>query len=578
MPETIGSAPRAQERPIADSSRCSDTDWLERVVRLVERNSLWALAALMLLAALLLLYMGRGLSFFYDDWDFVIHDYGGGIHSLLVAHVGNISVFPVAVYKILFHLVGLDHYAVFRLVVIALHLICGGLVFVLAARRIPRGPALLAAALILFLGAAWEDLLWAFQVGYLLSVAGGLAAWVLLERRDRLGEVTAMLGLIVAVGSSSLGIAILIGVAVELAWQRRWRASWIALVPAFLYGLWYLQYGESQITSNSLINAPGFAEDLAASAFGGLAGRTLEWGRPLAVLGTLTLLFCLARRPRLSPRLLGLVVTGLSLWGITAAARSTISQPDASRYIYLGAVVIVLVGVELLRGVTIAPRATALATLLVGLCALAGLTLLHSGAAGLRANSKTVTAELGALELAASKAPAGYQPDARRAPQILAGPYLHTVRAIGSTPADSAREIEAADPISRGEADRVLLALNAPTLTPLATGRRSPSSRPPAITSLVSGTQTRRGGCIELSPVVGATMGAALVLPREGLMIRDRGSSPAVLAVRRFGDSFDALPAAIPPHGTSVLVAVPDADAAPWQAQIGSSSTISICT
>jgi hypothetical protein len=48
----------------------------------------------MLLAAVLLLYMGRGLSFFYDDWDFVTHDYGGGIHSLLVAHVGKHFVLP----------------------------------------------------------------------------------------------------------------------------------------------------------------------------------------------------------------------------------------------------------------------------------------------------------------------------------------------------------------------------------------------------------------------------------------------------------------------------------------------------
>ena len=45
-------------------------------------------------------------SFFYDEWDFVTNDYGGGLHTLLLAHVGNISVFPVAVYKVLFHVAG----------------------------------------------------------------------------------------------------------------------------------------------------------------------------------------------------------------------------------------------------------------------------------------------------------------------------------------------------------------------------------------------------------------------------------------------------------------------------------------
>ena len=154
----------------------------ERMVALAELHAWWILGLLMLIDAALLLYMGRGSSFFFDDWDFVTHDFGGGIHSLLAAHVGNLVLFPVAIYKALFHLVGLNHYAVFRLVIILLHLVCGGLVFALASRRVSQALALLAAALILFLGAAWEDLLWAFQVTYMLSVAAGLATWLLLER------------------------------------------------------------------------------------------------------------------------------------------------------------------------------------------------------------------------------------------------------------------------------------------------------------------------------------------------------------------------------------------------------------
>ena len=316
--------------------------------------------------------------------------------------------------------------------------------------------------MILFLGAAWEDLLWAFQVGYMLSITGGLAAWVLLEREGRWSEIAAMLCLIVAAGSSSLGIPLMIGVAVELAWQRRWRAGWIVIIPAVLYGIWYLTNGESQITANGLINAPGFAADLAAAAFGGLVGRGLDWGRPLAVVGLFVVLCRLARPRPVSARLAGLLATGLALWAVTAAARSTISTPETSRYIYLGAVVIVLVGVELLREVTITPRATALAALLVAVCAITGLTVMHAGAMGLRATSKTVTAELGALELAAAHAPPDYRPDPQRAPNVVAGPYLHTVRAIGSSPADTPAAIAAADPTSRAAADAVLMALDDP--------------------------------------------------------------------------------------------------------------------
>jgi hypothetical protein len=551
--------------------------WPDRAVEAVERRWPWALGGLMLLELLLLLYMGRGLTFFYDEWDFVQHDYGGGIHSLLAAHVGNIALFPVVVYKILFHLVGLNHYAVFRLVVILLHLISGGLVFLLAARRIPRAPALLVAALILFLGAAWEDLLWAFQIGYLLSIAAGLATWLLLEREDRPGDIVATLCLIISVGSSSLGIAVMIGVAVELAWQRQWRRAWIVVVPAVLYLLWYLGYGESQITTNELINAPGFVEDLAAAAFGGLIGRSLDWGRPLALVGLLVLLRRLVRPVPVSPRLAGLIAAGLSLWMITAAARSTISPPETSRYVYLGAVVIVLVGVELLREVRIVPRATALAALLVAFFAVTGLTVMHAGASGLRSTSKTLTAELGALELAASYAPPGYHPDPQRAPTLEAGPYLHTVRAIGSSPAETPAGIIASDPTSRAAADAVLVTVGAPRLTPVTSTKPSLLAPAPGVSGLASGRQVQHGACIHLTPLPGSTMSATFILPSGGVAIRDEGDSPVTIGYRRFGESFDPASAPVMAHSQARLSLAPDAAAVPWQLQVNSTSPLAVC-
>jgi hypothetical protein len=550
---------------------------LERAVAAIDRNWRWALAVLMLVDAALLLYMGRGLSFFYDDWDYVTHDYGGGIHSLLLAHNGHMSLFPVGVYKVLFHLVGLNHYAVFRLVLVGLHLTCAGLVFVLASKRLPRVPALLAAALILFLGAAWEDLLWAFQIDYLLSIAGGLAAWALLERRDRLGDVGAMLALAVALGSSGLGIPVLVGVVVELAWRREWRRGWIVLVPAVLYALWYLNYGESEVTNNSLIAAPGYIEDLAAAAFGGLVGRGLEWGRPLALLGLFVLLRRLARPLPVSARLAGLLATGISLWIVTAAARSTISPSESSRYIYLGAVVIVLVGVELLRGVTITPRAVGLATVLVAFSAVTGLTVMHNGALGRRENSETVTAELGALELAAAHAPPTYQPDPQRAPQIMAGPYLHTVRAIGSSPADDPAQIAAADPSSRAAADAVLVALGIPRLTPLGGTRPSSLAPAPTVSGLASARQAQHGACMDLTPLPGGVMSATLILPSGSVSITDHGSGPASLGYRRFGELFDPSSTQVMPNSQAELSFMLDSARVPWQLQVNSTSALAIC-
>ncbi|HEV3047491.1 MAG TPA: hypothetical protein VGY13_09040 [Solirubrobacteraceae bacterium] len=549
------------------------------MVAAVERRRRWVLAGLLLLDLALLMYLGRGLTFYFDEWNFVSEDYGGGLHALLKAHVGNISVFPILAYKVLFHLAGLNHYAVYRLAVALLHLLAAGLLYVLAARRVRPLTALLATAMILFLGAAWEDLLWPFQIGYGLSIVGGLGAWVLLDRAERRADVGAMLCVILAAGSSSLGLAVIAGVAVELAWQRRWRQAWIVLVPLALYGLWYLGYGESQVTEASLINAPGFVEDLAAAAFGALVGRALEWGRPLALLGAAGLLVGLARPTRVSPRLAGLIATGLSLWIVTALARSTISAPETSRYTYLGAVVIVLVCVEFVRARDLDLRALGLAIPAVAFFALTGLTAMHAGALGLRSTSQRVTAELGALELAAAHAPPGYQPDPQLAPQILAGPYLHTVRAIGSSPADSPARILASEGASRAAADGILIALETPKLAPVSPGGYSLAASAPTLLALTSGDRVQQGSCVALSPTARAgALTAVIDLPAGGVVIRDRQRVMPAVAMRRFAEGFTAIVTPPPPVGEAELTVAPDSATIPWQVQMTSSTDFSICS
>ena len=283
------------------------------------------------------------------------------------------------------------------------------------------------------------------------------------------------------------------------------------------------------------------------------------------------------RRRKPSPRLVGLLATAVALWAVTAAARSTISSPEASRYAYLGAVVIVLAAVELLDGVPITAAATVAAAAFVAFFAVTGLTVLHNGAAGLRGTSKTVTAELGALGLAAARAPATFQPDPQRAPQIQAGPYLHTVRAIGSSPADSPAAIAAADGASRAAADSVLVRLGVPQLAPLQPGSLSQLAPAPATLALTAATAAQHGSCLLLRPAAGASMTGAFALPPGGVAIDNRGGAPATLAVRRFGETFIALPAPVPPRARFALTTAPDAASLPWQLQIASASPLVLC-
>jgi hypothetical protein len=529
----------------------------------------------MLAASVLLLYLGRGTSFFFDEWDYVQHAYGGGVHSLLMPHNEHLSILPIAMYKVLFHVAGLNHYWVYRVVLLALHLTCAGLVYVLTERRVGRPAALLVTTLVLFLGAAWQDLLWPFQIDFLGSIAGGLAAWALLDRDDDAGYVGALAAVSASVASSGLGLAVLAGVAVELLWRGRLHKLWVVIVPAALYLVWYARYGHSDVTSQSLIHAPAFAADMAAAAFGGLVGHGLDWGRPLALLGICTLAWrLLAARP-LNARLAGLLSVAAVIWVLTAISRSTTEMPDASRYVYLGAVVILMATVELCRGLSLKPGGLTLFTVIVAAAALSGLQPLHDGASGLRTTSQAVRAELGALELAAAHAPATYVPDPKRAPQIMAGPYLHTVRAIHSSPAYTPTQLASALSQPRAAADAVLMQLAPPTLRSLAPGEPSRLAPAPA-TEVPAGLRVvQRAGCLRIAPAPGAM--TTITLPAGGVAIRNGGRVPLNLAARHFGDAFLPLATQLPPRSFVAVVPLADSSPAAWHLQFPARVPIRVC-
>ena len=80
------------------------------------------------------------------------------------------------IYKALLATFGMGSALPFRVVSTALFLLSAALLFVFLLRRVGQWPALAATAVVLFLGAAWEDLLWSFQIGYFGSMAAGLGA------------------------------------------------------------------------------------------------------------------------------------------------------------------------------------------------------------------------------------------------------------------------------------------------------------------------------------------------------------------------------------------------------------------
>ena len=421
------------------------------------------LAAACVAAFGLIMFLGRGVGFYFDEWNFLLERRGHSADVFLKPHNEHISVVPVAIYKVLLQVVGVGHHWPYLAVLALMHCALGAGVFVLARRRVGGWAALGVAILILFMGLAWQNIVWSFQIGFVGSVLGGVWAFVALDRRDGRGDALACLALVLATLDSSLGVPLAVGVAAELLVARRSRALWVAAVPIGLYVVWYLGYGVGDITGDGSSTRPR-----GRSARDGIGRGALRPRQRRGVPLTLALFALLVWRTAVAPwtpRLAGLLVSGAAFWALTGAARSVFQPPvppDTSRYLTLGGVVLALVAVELLAGVVLAPpRLLWIGAGVVALAVALGLVPLRDNARQLRTITGTTDAELGALALAARSAPPDYLPDSNLAPQLHAGSYLALARSLGSTAGDTPAELSGDLSGERAAADRVLQELTA---------------------------------------------------------------------------------------------------------------------
>jgi hypothetical protein len=539
------SAPEDVERPDTSSRRD------ETVRRRIGAG--WVLAAAMVVSSGAILYLGRGLTFFNDEWALALERRGWSPADLLEPSNEHLSVVPVVVFKLLLATVGMTHYWPYRLVLVAFHLVCVGLVFVVARRRAGEELALAAAILILFLGSAWEDVFWPFQISFLISVACGLALLLLLERPSGSRDVAACGLVAIAIASSSIGLAVAAMALTDTGLRRAWGRLWIALVPLVLYVAWFAHYGRSELEGGgsmrvNLTGVPRYVADAAAGAAGAVTGLGLDWGRPLllAAVG-----LAVWRLPFLSRRVATLLVGALAYWSLIALARAHLGAPASSRYLYFGAVLLVLIAVEVLRTVPLGVRFTRLLAIVVAIAVVANLHELRAGARALRVNASVLGAELAALELARGKVEPTFRPDPVRAPRLPAGRYFAAVDEFGS-PAATIDELLAKPEFERQEADRVLVAALGVTAVP---SRGEGGRRAPAVTSVRGGTTRRNGPCFEFradSPE------AALELSVESpLLVRSPSASPVRVWVRRLATSFRPEPLTTVPAGSEAGLVLP---------------------
>ncbi|HEV2761257.1 MAG TPA: hypothetical protein VGV86_16980, partial [Acidimicrobiales bacterium] len=132
---------------------------------------------------LVLLYCNRDQWFFGDEWDFLGHrGVVGAERTIWAPHTDHWSTGPILIYRALYHRYGLLSYMPYVTVLLVLHVAVTHLLWRLMVRAGVDGPLATAlSAVYVLLGAGYENLLWAFQIGFIGSVALGFAALLLVN-------------------------------------------------------------------------------------------------------------------------------------------------------------------------------------------------------------------------------------------------------------------------------------------------------------------------------------------------------------------------------------------------------------
>ena len=282
--------------------------------------------------------------FFYDDWDFLKEASGSLPFEPFAPHNGHPYLIQKLLYLGLYRAFGLRHYAPYMALVLAAHVA----VAELTRRILLRAGAtwivaLVAALLVLLLGAGWQNIIWAFQFGFVAPLACGLAALLLLDRRsgDLRYQAIACVLLILGLQLSSVGVVMLIAVGAWLVLTGQLRRGWFVLaVPAATYLVWLVAerhaVGDTSPTAAALRGVPGVVWDGLSGGYQAVTGVAWIGGLLGAAVLALGVRRVIQGRPAAALPL-SLAIAALAFLALVALQRtaSGLEGATASRYVYV---------------------------------------------------------------------------------------------------------------------------------------------------------------------------------------------------------------------------------------------------
>lgn len=536
------------------------------------------LGAALLASGAMLLVLTRDLTFFQDTWEFLINRRDLTAENLLHPHNEHIVVLPVAIELLFLHVFGMSSALPEYLLMIAMTLTAALLLFAYARRRVGDWVALMATTLLLFIGPAWSDLLWPFELAFIGSVLFGIAMLLALDREDTGGDVLACVFLTVSSAFSSLGIPFMAAAAVHLLVHRRERGlrrAWFVAVPVVLFGLWYLGWGheaESHISLSNVLDSPRFAFEGMAVSLESLLGLSrapieapaetvLDWGEPLLIAAIGLLVFQQIRRPGFSPGFWPVLAATVANWFLTAFNYVPGREPSTGRYMYAAGALTLLLAVELLRDVRFSRRALAVMGAVTLAAAASNIHFFRDGDDWLENQSVLTKADLAGIEISRDRVPPYFElaPGIAGTPSLIdvfAGPYLEAAEEFGS-PAYTAEELAAAPEPGGRQAD-VVISQALPLRTATSPGGEAPGE-----------------GCV----LGGGPDGPEDTTLRPGVtrILVDRGPEVAI-ALARFADGGYPVKTAGAPGDSTTLLTIPrDRSRIPWRVRVEAQQPVYLC-
>lgn len=336
-------------------------------------------------AAFLVLYLSRRLTFFYDEWDFLLDPRPLTPAVAFQPHNEHWSTLPILAYRGLEAAFGLGSYRPWMALLAVIHGAAGLVLFRLVNRRSGPVLGLFAAGLFLFLGRGFQDLMWAFQIGFDGSVLFGLIALDLFDQPAGGAKWRPAAGMLALVGSlacSGIGLVFcaVAGLEVLLDRERRRYLPWLA-VPAAAYLLWFFTYGRQGLTPGQAhLNARAIGALAVYTAYGAgaslaaLLGLSGYWAPRLLPLAIPLLVLTWWRRRRVGARPAAALI-GLGFqFALTGAVRAQFGYTEAaaSRYVYVGSVLVLLVATDALSGLPWRPAVGFALTAVVAAAAVYG--------------------------------------------------------------------------------------------------------------------------------------------------------------------------------------------------------------